>query len=218
MRKRLSFYLAAVALAAATVLSSCVADDKDKEDDEIRNDLSFLYIKASRTASKNEVLPADPNWAINTNVFAKSSKSIDADASATGIKGKLSDLFADSPSRTTIYGFNDNEFMSITYNGKCTKDISFDEEIGGVVPALMLEYLETGKLTEEMKTWFKFSAFIIYKSSADNLWFSYKCTINPSELKVKNVSYIQGTFTAQMMNKAGDTFYLTPGSFSCLGY
>ena len=218
MRKRLSFYLAAVALAAATVLSSCVADDKDKEDDEIRNDLSFLYIKASRTASKNEVLPADPNWAINTNVFAKSSKSIDADASATGIKGKLSDLFADSPSRTTIYGFNDNEFMSITYNGKCTKDISFDEEIGGVVPALMLEYLETGKLTEEMKTWFKFSALIIYKSSADNLWFSYKCTINPSELKVKNVSYIQGTFTAQMMNKAGDTFYLTPGSFSCLGY
>ncbi|MBO4772060.1 MAG: hypothetical protein J5595_05945 [Bacteroidales bacterium] len=218
MRKRLSFYLAAVALAAATVFSSCVADDKDNEDDEIRNDLSFLYIKASRTASKNEVLPADPNWAINTNVFAKSSKSIDADASATGIKGKLSDLFADSPSRTTIYGFNDNEFMSITYNGKCTKDISFDEEIGGVVPALMLEYLETGKLTEEMKTWFKFSAFIIYKSSADNLWFSYKCTINPSELKVKNVSYIQGTFTAQMMNKAGDTFYLTPGSFSCLGY
>ena len=198
-------------------------NNKDNEDDEIRNDLSFLYIKASRTASKNEVLPADPDWAINTNVFAKSSKSIDADASATGIKGRLSDLFADSPSRTTIYGFNDNEFMSITYPGKDNKQVSFEEEIGGKVPALLFEYLETGNLTEEMKTWFKFSAFIIYKGksadpSSDNLWFSYKCTINPSGLQVKNVSYIQGTFTAQMMNKAGDTFYLTPGSFSCLGY
>ena len=218
MRKRLSFYLAAVALAAATVLSSCVEDDKDNEDDEIRNDLSFLYIKGKRTASTNGTLAADDNWAINTTVFAKASNTVDADAEATGIKGKLSDLFEDSPRRTTIYGFNDNEFMSITYNGKCTKDISFDEEIGGVVPALLLEYLETGKLTEEMKTWFKFSALIIYKSSADNLWFSYKCTINPSELKVKNVSYIQGTFTAQLMNKAGDTFYLIPGAFSCLGY
>ena len=214
----------AILLTSITLLSSCVADEKDNEEDEIKNDLSFLYIKAERSSCKEGTLPANPDWAINTNVFAKASKAVDSDAESTGIKGKISDLFKDAQRRTTIYGFSDNEFMSITYNGRDAKDIPFIQEIGGRVSGLLFEYLETGTLTEEMKGMFDFDALIIYKSekkddaSTDNIWFSYDCTINPSPLQVKSVSYIQGTFSARMMNKAGDTFMFIPGAFSCLGW
>ena len=222
--KKITFSIAALAM-AAMMFSSCLGDD-EKEDDEIKNDISFLYIKAERTATDDGVtITKNPNWAINNNVFAKSTtKSSDNDEEATGFKGKITDLFKDAQRRTTIYGFEGDEFMSITYNGKDSKDISYQQEIGGSVPELLLEYLETGTLTEAMDGKFNFNALVIYKSAKDagasgnNLWISTSCTVNPSSLKVKNVSYIQGTFTAKMKNKEGDTFMFIPGSFSCLGY
>lgn len=221
--KKISFSIAAIALAAATLVS-CVFDSKDKEDEEIKNDTDFLYISGTRVASKEGTLPANPSWKISPNVVAKSSKMVDDDAEAIGFNGKISEIFKDATRRTTIYGFNDSEFMSITYNGKDSKDLSYSQQIGGSVPQLLFEYMETGSLTEAMKGKFNFEALIIYKSakSADaesgNVWFSSECTINPSSLQVKGVSYIQGTFTARMQNKAGDTFILSPGAFSCLGW
>ena len=221
--KKISFSIAAIVLVAMTFATSCVVD-KDKEDDEIKSDTDFLYISGTRVESKEGTLPANPSWKISPNVVAVSSKTVDDNVEATGFKGKISELFKDATRRTTIYGFNDSEFMSITYNGKADNEYSYTQQIGGSVPQLLFEYMETGTLTEAMKDKFNFNALIIYKSdkNADaesgNVWFSSECTINPSSLQVKGVSYIQGTFTAKLQNKAGDTFILSPGAFSCLSW
>ncbi|MBR3714140.1 MAG: hypothetical protein IKM98_13230 [Bacteroidales bacterium] len=221
--KKISFSIAALAFAAMTLASSCVID-KDKEDEEIKSDTDFLYISGSRVASKDGTLPANSSWKISPNVVAKSSKTVDDDAEATGFKGKISEIFKDATYRTTIYGFNDSEFMSITYNGKDSKEYSYTQQIDGSVSQLLFEYMETGSLTEAMKGKFDIEALIIYKSAKNadaesgTVWISSECTINPSSLQVKGVSYIQGTFTARMQNKAGDTFILSPGAYSCLGW
>jgi len=220
--KRTLLYLTAVVMAAATLCSSCSVGDNDKEEDEIKNDMSFIYMKASRITSKNGSLPADPDWNISKNVVAKETNASE-DADATGIKGKISELFKESDQRTTIYGYSDSEFMSITYNGKDSKEYSFKQTIGEDVNAMLLEYLTTGTLTDEMANKFGFDALIIYKGNksadakSENFWFSNEVTVNPSSLKVQKVAYIQGTFAAKMTNVAGDMFIFTDGAFSCLG-
>ena len=227
--KKITFSIAALALAAMTFATSCVTD-KDKEEDEIKNDLSFLYIKASQSESRQSALDANKNWKVNTNVFAVLSSTSES-SEATGITGKLSDIFKESYARTTVYGYENDDFISITFNDKPREKpdgadpVSFKTTIGGSVPALLSQYLETGTFDEEtMTNKFNVDALVIYKNAKDadasspNFWFSYECTVNPVLFMVKSVKYCQGTFTARMRNKVGDTFLFTDGAWSCLAF
>ncbi|MCR5455417.1 MAG: hypothetical protein K6F33_10560 [Bacteroidales bacterium] len=224
--KKITLCLVAI---LATALVSCLGDDssKNKEEEEQRNDKEFIYIEASRTTTKGS-LENNTNWGIHGNVLAVYTADSES-ADVTGIVGKMSDILVPTDGgRTTIYGIENDEFISITFNGtlatlptdyKITQKIEDDN-----VSALLVEYLSTGTLTDEMTNKFDFNALIIYKNAKDanasssNFWYSYDCTINPSEFSVYNVKYIQGTFTARMRNKDGDTFMFMPGAFSCLGF
>lgn len=207
-------------MALIALLVSCVAKDKDKEEDEQRKDLDFQYIKAARKVFKG-TLTDDEGWRIDNKVVAVSTDGADSQET-TGIKGKIADIFkATKTGRTTIYGMGNNEFISMTFNGKVTSDAkaySVAQKLDENLYDLFVEYLNTGLLTETMEGKFDFDALVIYKGATDDdLWFSYECTINPTFFSVANVDYIQGTFTARMRNKDGDTFILMPGAFSCLG-
>ena len=69
--KRFSFSFAALLLAAMAMFSSCFTDDKDDEEDEIKNDQSFYFLHASRHASAQGAFEDMPDWAVHQNVFAK---------------------------------------------------------------------------------------------------------------------------------------------------
>lgn len=227
--KKISFSIAAIALAAMTFATSCVVD-KDNEEDEIKSDTDFLYVSASRSESRHSALDADKNWKVGTNVFAVLTSASES-SEVTGITGKLSDIFKESYTRTTVYGYENDDFISITFNDKPkaktngADPASFKTTMGGNVPDLLAQYLETGTFDEEtMTNKFNIDALVIYKNvkdadaSSPNFWYSYECTVNPKLFTVKSVKYCQGTFTARMRNKAGDTFLFTEGAWSCLSF
>lgn len=210
-------------LACAMMWCSCETEDSKNEEEQQRNDLSFLYIEASRTTTEGS-LADKPDWAIRDKVVAVSTES----AESTGIAGKIADIFKGSDSgRTIIYGAEDEEFISICFNGSAKslpKDCRITQKMDEGAADLLVEFLSTGSLTEAMRNKFEFDALIIYKNAKDasalssNFWFSYDCTINPSTFSVSNVDYIQGTFSARMRNKDGDSFVFSPGVFSCLAF
>lgn len=217
----------AFAMAAVWLLASCVAEEKNDEAAEQRRDLSFIYIEADRKVTNGVSLEDDKNWGIHNKVVAVSSEA-DESSEVTGIVGKVSEIFKSSTiGRTTVYGYENDDFISITFNGTPShlpKNASYTEQIGGNEPDLLMEYFTTGTITEDMKGMFDFCAMIIYKNAKDadisslNFWFSYDCTVNPAAFSVSGVDYIQGTFTAKMRNKDNDTFIFMNGAFSCFGF
>ncbi len=215
--KKLSFCLMALALAASTMFTSCGDDD---DDDDNNASSAALYIKANRGASQTGDLAANLSWAIGTTVLAKATHASES-SDATGITGKLSDILKSSTSRTTIYGYENNEFISITYNG--TTSGTYTQSSSSNVNELLIDYLTNGSLKETMQNAFNFDALIIYKNAKDadatstNFWFSTDCTVVPTQLTIGSIGYYTGTFDATMMNKSKDTFQFTGGSFSCLG-
>lgn len=226
--KRFSFSFAALLLAAMTVFTSCDTDEKDEEAEQLKKDPTFYFFHASRSTSAQGVVEEDKDWGIHQKVFAVSTKGSEQ-SEHTGITAKLSDIFRTSNARTTIYGNEDDYFVSLTFNGE-PKSKEFDKDtyktsIGENVSDLMFKYLETGVFDEaSMKDKFNVDALLIYKSKKDadasspNFWVSYECTVNPTLLEVRSVKFYGGTFSARMRNKVGDTFLFTDGAWSCLGW
>lgn len=228
--KKTSFTIAALALAAAMTLASSCVIDKDKEDEEIKSDTDFLYVSGARSESRQGALEANKNWKVNNNVFAVQTSSTES-SDVTGISGKLADIFRESSARTTVYGYENDDFISITFNDtpkekpNGTEAVSFKTTVDESAVELLTQYLETGTFDKETMTdKLNIDALVIYKNakvadaSSPNFWYSYECTVNPVLFMVKNVKYCQGTFTARMRNKVGDTFLFTEGAWSCLGF
>ncbi len=197
--KKIFFSLMAIAL-CAFVLVSCGKDDDDSP--------SFI---ASMTCNAN-------GRSFNGTAAAHYSKANDAaeDASVTGSSLKILDFFKTSDEKTTVYGYDKatGAFMSLTFKGGkgTTGHIS-----GGVnATQLLIDYLQGGSISDALKG--TVDAFVVYKSSKDDadksaLWFSTQCNVNITI----NANYIQGTFSAKLMNSAKETMEITNGQISCFG-
>lgn len=197
--KKLLFSLMALAL-CATVLMSCNKDDDD-------NTPSFI---ASLTCNTD-------NGAFNGTAIAKSSNGQSGDAESTGSKINILNLVK-GDSKTTVYGLDTKTkaFMSVTFKGGKGSTGTFT---GGInATQALIDYLQGGSIQDAISG--AVDSFIIYKASsstentdAKGFWFSVNSNVNIT----LNAGFINGTFTAKMMNQSGDSFTISNGNISCLG-
>ncbi|MCQ2250098.1 MAG: hypothetical protein MJZ66_03205 [Bacteroidales bacterium] len=202
--KKLFFSLMALTL-CAFVLVSCGKDDDDDDDAKP----SFI---ASLTCNTN-------GKPFNGTAAAHYTKANDGteDSKITGSTIKILDFFKTSDEKTTIYGYDKatGAFMSITFKG----GKGFVGSVNGGVNAtqLLIDYLQGGSISDALKG--TVDAFVVYRSSKDesdkaSMWFSTQCNIN---ITINN-TYINGTFSAKLMNSAKETMEITNGQISCLGF
>ena len=194
------------ALAAATMFSSCKKDDDD-------NSSSMAQITASGD--------------INFSATAAARLTTNNDASASGSKFSLSNLLSQSDTKTSIYGLNkDKQGIYITVNGTSAGDYKFGLDVSqNSATGLLIDYLTNGSIEETLKGAIDANTgcFIIYKASSNaeaggnDYYASTKATVTMKEpLTVGKISYIQGTYTAELQNKSGQKLSIS-GSFKCPG-
>ena len=191
--------LAALALAATTVFSSCKKDD---------NGNSVLDLVSSFEATGLD---------FKTNI-------VYGDKDESGSATKSSSLF--SADKTTVYAVDGKKFMSVVFNGK--EKGTYNLELSVANPnTLLINYLTTeDTLDETLQSAFQASTscLITYGSlesgaSADALYVSTKASVTiTSIMKSAKVggSKVSGTFTATLVNSTGDKKEVT-GKFNCLG-
>ncbi|MBR2194864.1 MAG: hypothetical protein IJ911_04545 [Salinivirgaceae bacterium] len=191
--------LAALALAATTVFSSC------KKDDDGNSVIDLL--------SSFEVTSLN----FKTNV-------VYGDKDESSSAAKSSSLFGEK--KTTVYAVDGKQFISVVFAGD--QKGTYNLELKGENPnTLLINYLTTdATLDETLQESFsaETGCLITYGSlengaSADALYVSTKAsvTIN-SIMKSTKVggSKVSGTFTATLVNSKGDKKEVE-GKFNCLG-
>lgn len=191
--------LAAFALAATTVFSSC------KKDDDGNSVIDLL--------SSFEVTSLN----FKTNV-------VYGDKDESSSAAKSSSLFGEK--KTTVYAVDGKQFISVVFAGD--QKGTYNLELKGENPnTLLINYLTTdATLDETLQESFsaETGCLVTYGSlengaSADALYVSTKAsvTIN-SIMKSTKVggSKVSGTFTATLVNSKGDKKEVE-GKFNCLG-
>lgn len=191
--------LAALALAATTVFSSC------KKDDDGNSVIDLL--------SSFEVTSLN----FKTNV-------VYGDKDESSSAAKSSSLFGEK--KTTVYAVDGKQFISVVFAGD--QKGTYNLELKGENPnTLLINYLTTdATLDETLQESFsaETGCLVTYGSlengaSADALYVSTKAsvTIN-SIMKSTKVggSKVSGTFTATLVNSKGDKKEVE-GKFNCLG-
>ncbi len=205
--KKLTLGFMLFALAAATMFTSC------KKDDDGDNSGSMAQITASGDISFSATAAAR----LTTN----------NDASASGSKFSLSNLLSQSDTKTSIFGLNkEQQGIYITVNGTSAGDYKFGLDVNqNSATGLLIDYLTNGSIEETLKGAIDANTgcFIIYKASSkaeaggDDYFASTKATVTMKEpLTVGKLSYIQGSYTAELQNKSGKKLSIS-GSFKCPG-
>ncbi|MBO7596842.1 MAG: hypothetical protein J6T70_07340 [Bacteroidales bacterium] len=206
--KKLTLGFMAFALAAATLFSTSCKDDDDEEDNgslaqiTASGDINFSATAAARLTNTN-------------------------DASATGSKFSLGELLGQSDTKTSIFGLNkDKQGIYITVNGTSAGDYKFGLDVNqNSATGLLIDYLTNGSIKETLQDAIDANTgcFIIYKASSaaeaggDDYYASTKATVTMKEpLTVGKISYIQGSYTAELQNKSGNKLSIS-GSFKCPG-
>ncbi len=191
--------LAALALAATTVFSSCKKDDDG-----------------------NSILDALSSFEVTSLDFKTNLVYGDKDESSSA--SKVGSLFGDK--KTTVYAVDGKKFFSVVFNGdtKATYNLELSVENPNT---LLINYLTTDEtLDETLQNAFKAetSCLITYGSlengaSADALYVSTKASVTiTSIMKSTKVggTKVGGTFTATLVNSKGDKKEVA-GNFNCLG-
>ena len=190
--------LAALALAATTVFSSCKKDDD------------------------NSVLDLFSSFEVSSLNFKTNLVYGDKDDSQSG--SKLASLFGDK--KTTVYAVDGKQFFSLIFNGDQKGDYNLELSVENP-NTLLINYLTTeDTLDETLQNAFKADAscMVTYGSlesgaSSESLYVATKAKVSvTSILKSTKVggTKVGGTFSATLVNSKGDKKEVE-GKFNCLG-
>ena len=191
--------LAALALAATTVFSSCKKDDDG-----------------------NSVLDLFSSFEVSSLNFKTNLVYGDKDESNSG--SKLASLFGDK--KTTVYAVDGKQFFSLIFNGDQKGDYNLELSVENP-NTLLINYLTTDDtLDETLQNAFKADAscMVTYGSletgaSSESLYVATKAKVSvTSIMKSTKVggTKVGGTFSATLVNSKGDKKEVE-GKFNCLG-
>ena len=190
--------LAALALAATTVFSTCKKDDD------------------------NSVLDLFSSFEVSSLNFKTNLVYGDKDESSSG--SKLASLFGDK--KTTVYAVDGKQFFSLIFNGDQKGDYNLELSVENP-NTLLINYLTTeDTLDETLQNAFKADAscMVTYGSlesgaSSESLYVATKAKVSvTSIMKSTKVggTKVGGTFSATLVNSKGDKKEVE-GKFNCLG-
>ncbi|MBQ5452186.1 MAG: hypothetical protein IIU03_01580 [Bacteroidales bacterium] len=198
--KKILFSLTALAL-CAMMFTSC---KKDKDDDKEESKVSEL------------------SATVKDGVFKTSAAAFLSSSSAdnTGTS-KLSQIFSSTDGSTTIAGTEKGKQLAITIKGTTSGTYNLSVGANTSVNKALIELLSGGTIQDVIKDAVNVetNAMIIYRTvgqteGSNDYWFSTKASVTFDN---SLVLYATGTFTADMRNKAGDSFAITDGKFKVFG-
>ena len=202
--KKLTFCLMALAMAASTMFTSC-GDDDDKEDN---TPVKIMDLSASCGSESFSTSAAG---------FYQSSKK--SDETGTSVLSQIFTSNANGDGTTTIAGTAKGKQLAINVNGTKTGTYQLSVASDQTINNALIDLLSGKSAKEIVSNAVKTDAMIIYRSTGEaeggaTYYFSTEASVN---VNFDLVLYSTGTFTATMMNKSGDTFKITDGSFKVFG-
>ncbi len=202
--KKLTFCLMALAMAASTMFTSCGDDDDDDDNTPVK----IMDLSASCGSESFSTSAAG---------FYQSSKK--SDETGTSVLSQIFTSNANGDGSTTIAGTAKGKQLAINVNGTKTGTYQLSVASDQTINNALIDLLSGKSAKEIVSNAVKTDAMIIYRSTGEaeggaTYYFSTEASVN---VNFDLVLYSTGTFTATMMNKSGDTFKITDGSFKVFG-
>lgn len=201
--KKISFCLMALAMAASTMFTSC--GDDDEEDN---NPVKIMDLSATCGSEEFSTSAAG---------FYQSSKK--ADETGTSVLSQIFTSNSNGDGSTTIAGTAKGKQLAINVNGTKTGTYQLSVASDQTINNALIDLLSGKSAKEIVSNAVKTDAMIIYRSTGEaeggaTYYFSTEATVT---VNFDLVLYSTGTFSAKMMNKSGDTFTISNGSFKVFG-
>ncbi len=202
--KKLTFCLMALAMAASTMFTSCGDDDDDDDNTPVK----IMDLSASCGSESFSTSAAG---------FYQSSKK--SDETGTSVLSQIFTSNANGDGSTTIAGTAKGKQLAINVNGTKTGTYQLSVASDQTINNALIDLLSGKSAKEIVSNAVKTDAMIIYRSTGEaeggaTYYFSTEATVT---VNFDLVLYSTGTFSAKMMNKSGDTFTISNGSFKVFG-
>lgn len=201
--KKISFCLMALAMAASTMFTSCGDDDEE-------DNTPVKIMDLSATCGSEE-------FSTSAAGFYQSSKK--ADETGTSVLSQIFTSNSNGDGSTTIAGTAKGKQLAINVNGTKTGTYQLSVASNQTINNALIDLLSGKSAKEIVADAVKTDAMIIYRSTGEaeggaTYYFSTEATVT---VNFDLVLYSTGTFSAKMMNKSGDTFTISNGSFKVFG-
>ena len=201
--KKISFCLMALAMAASTMFTSCGDDDEE-------DNTPVKIMDLSATCGSEE-------FSTSAAGFYQSSKK--ADETGTSVLSQIFTSNSNGDGSTTIAGTAKGKQLAINVNGTKTGTYQLSVASNQTINNALIDLLSGKSAKEIVSNAVKTDAMIIYRSTGEaeggaTYYFSTEATVT---VNFDLVLYSTGTFSAKMMNKSGDTFTISNGSFKVFG-
>ncbi|MBQ2099250.1 MAG: hypothetical protein II480_13800 [Bacteroidales bacterium] len=201
--KKLTFCLMALAMAASTMFTSCGDDDEE-------DNTPVKIMDLSATCGSEE-------FSTSAAGFYQSSKK--ADETGTSVLSQIFTSNSNGDGSTTIAGTAKGKQLAINVNGTKTGTYQLSVASNQTINNALIDLLSGKSAKEIVADAVKTDAMIIYRSTGEaeggaTYYFSTEATVT---VNFDLVLYSTGTFSAKMMNKSGDTFTISNGSFKVFG-
>ena len=201
--KKLTFCLMALAMVASTMFTSCGDDDDD-------DNTPVKIMDLSATCGSEE-------FSTSAAGFYQSSKK--ADETGTSVLSQIFTSNSNGDGSTTIAGTAKGKQLAINVNGTKTGTYQLSVASNQTINNALIDLLSGKSAKEIVSNAVKTDAMIIYRSTGEaeggaTYYFSTEATVT---VNFDLVLYSTGTFSAKMMNKSGDTFTISNGSFKVFG-
>ena len=201
--KKLTFCLMALAMVASTMFTSCGDDDDD-------DNTPVKIMDLSATCGSEE-------FSTSAAGFYQSSKK--ADETGTSVLSQIFTSNSNGDGSTTIAGTAKGKQLAINVNGTKTGTYQLSVASDQTINNALIDLLSGKSAKEIVSNAVKTDAMIIYRSTGEaeggaTYYFSTEATVT---VNFDLVLYSTGTFSAKMMNKSGDTFTISNGSFKVFG-
>jgi hypothetical protein len=149
--------------------------------------------------------------------FYQSSKK--ADETGTSVLSQIFTSNSNGDGSTTIAGTAKGKQLAINVNGTKTGTYQLSVASDQTINNALIDLLSGKSAKEIVSNAVKTDAMIIYRSTGEaeggaTYYFSTEATVT---VNFDLVLYSTGTFSAKMMNKSGDTFTISNGSFKVFG-
>ena len=201
--KKLTFCLMALAMVASTMFTSC-GDDDEEDNSPVK------IMDLSATCGSEE-------FSTSAAGFYQSSKK--ADETGTSVLSQIFTSNSNGDGSTTIAGTAKGKQLAINVNGTKTGTYQLSVASDQTINNALIDLLSGKSAKEIVADAVKTDAMIIYRSTGEaeggaTYYFSTEATVT---VNFDLVLYSIGTFSARMMNKSGDTFTISNGSFKVFG-
>ena len=201
--KKLTFCLMALAMAASTMFTSCGDDDEE-------DNTPVKIMDLSATCGSEE-------FSTSAAGFYQSSKK--ADETGTSVLSQIFTSNSNGDGSTTIAGTAKGKQLAINVNGTKTGTYQLSVASDQTINNALIDLLSGKSAKEIVADAVKTDAMIIYRSTGEaeggaTYYFSTEATVT---VNFDLVLYSTGTVSAKMMNKSGDTFTISNGSFKVFG-